>query len=211
MLCSYNFCDSCLVCKDGYPSHCVDFFGSNNYARNGVDVFQQKTGGGNIWGFFFGQSAFSSISVVGERSIVNVRGLVKTRAELQAFAPLGCAIQTGTGTVTNAIGAKPDDVICIQGLGAVGLAAVMGARIQGCRRIIGIDRVQSRFETAKELGVTDIIDTGNLNGRTLQEVVNEVSDGIGPSITVDTTGVGFLIDAGINYTRPKGKYVQVVS
>lgn len=46
-------------------------------------------------------------------------------------------------------------------------------------------------------------------GKELGDVVKEIADGIGPTITVDTTGVPALINAGVQFTRNRGKIVQV--
>ena len=46
-------------------------------------------------GRFFGQSSFANFSVVSEKSVVNANNLIKSKEELQLFAPLGCGIQTG--------------------------------------------------------------------------------------------------------------------
>lgn len=40
----------------------------------------------------------------------------------------------------------------VYGLGAVGLAAVMGAKMAGAKRIIGIDTNPSKAKTAREFG-----------------------------------------------------------
>lgn len=82
-------------------------------------------------GGFFGQSSFASLSVVRECSVVNAKDLVRDKKELELFAPLGCGIQTGSGTVINAAKATKDDIILILGLGGVGLSAIMGAKVQG--------------------------------------------------------------------------------
>lgn len=98
------------------------------------------------------------------------------------------------------------------GLGGVGLSAIMGAKIQGCRMIIGIDKVRSRLDLAKELGATHVIDGSKLDeGKTLGDVVKELADGVGPTITIDTTGAPVLMDAGMKFTRNHGKYIQVGS
>ena len=47
--------------------------------------------------------------------------------------------------------------IAIFGTGAVGLAAVMAARIVGAGPIIGVDIKPKRLELARELGATDVI------------------------------------------------------
>jgi Zn-dependent alcohol dehydrogenase len=89
-----------------------------------TNVFDRASGGKSA-GVFFGQSSFSNLSIVKKSSVVNVSSLVKGDEELKLFAPLGCGIQTGAGTVDNLAGAGPKDVVVILGLGGVGLAAIM--------------------------------------------------------------------------------------
>lgn len=181
-----------------------------NFGPNKVFTSAGKSGEADIDGSFFGQSSFANWSIVRQCSTVNVSGIVTDKKDLQMFAPLGCGIQTGSGTVINAAKASPKDVICIMGLGGVGLSAIMGAKLQGCRTIIGVDRIESRLNLAKEMGATHVIDGSKLpEGKTLVDVVKEIADGVGPNITIDTTGVGALMDAGWEFTRFKGRYFQV--
>lgn len=58
-------------------------------------------------------------------SVVNVTGLVKDREELKLLAPLGCGVQTGSGTVLRVAKATKEDSVAVLGLGGVGLSAVM--------------------------------------------------------------------------------------
>jgi Zn-dependent alcohol dehydrogenase len=169
-----------------------------------------SAGSDDVGGHFFGQSSFANFSIVKQTSVVNVKGLVKDKQELQLFAPLGCGIQTGSGTVLNVAKAESKDVICIMGLGGVGLAAIMAAKNTDCRVIIGIDRIESRLALAQELGATHVLNGSNLpEGKTLSEVVKDIADGVGPTITIDTTGAPALIVEGMNFTRNRGKYIQV--
>jgi Zn-dependent alcohol dehydrogenase len=211
VLLSYAFCEKCEICKAGHTSHCPEFTPLNfgDVCRS----FGSKEGGeSSIGGTFFGQSSFSNLSIVKQCSVVNVKGIVKDRNELQLFAPLGCGIQTGSGTVINAAQATEKDVVCIMGLGGVGLSAVMGAKLQGCRTIIGVDKVGSRLKLAKDFGATHVIDGSDMpEGKELGDVVKEYADGIGPTVTIDTTGVPGLIKAGVAFTRNRGKIIQVGS
>lgn len=83
-------------------------------------------------------------------------------------------------------------------------------RFQGCKKIIGLDKIESRLNLAKELGATDVVNGSELpEGKELGDVITEVADGLGPTITVDTTGAPPLIKAGVQFTRNKGKIIQV--
>ena len=209
VLLSFAFCKTCDRCDAGYHSHC-ETFNELNFGKQQPAVFGAKDGEPNIPGAFFGQSSFASLSVVKECSVVNATSLVSSKEELQLLSPLGCGIQTGAGTVINVAQAGEQDVVCVMGLGGVGLAAIMGAAIQKSRIIIGVDRVASRLEFAKELGATAVVDSSKIpEGKTLVDVVREASEGLGPTITVDTTGVPFLIQAAIQFARNRGKVVQV--
>ncbi|KAF2486208.1 chaperonin 10-like protein [Neohortaea acidophila] len=208
VLLSFAFCNKCEICKAGRVSHCNKFTEDN--FGGPYNVF--KVGDKDISGQFFGQSSFASLSVVKECSVVNAKGLVADKKELQLFAPLGCGIQTGSGTVINAAEAGPEDVVLVMGLGGVGLSAIMGAKIAGCRKIVGLDRIKSRLEFAKQLGATDVINGAELpEGKDLAEALKEVCDGEGPSICIDTSGAPPLIKAGFASVRNRGKYVQVGS
>jgi Zn-dependent alcohol dehydrogenase len=213
VLLSFAFCNSCEVCSSGHHSHCNGFNDLNFGPQPPVfGAGKDNASNPTIPGAFFGQSSFASLSIVRECSVVNATSLVSSKQELQLLSPLGCGVQTGAGTVINAAQASPSDTVCILGLGGVGLSAIMGAKIQNAKTIIGVDRVASRMELAKKRGATPVIDSSKLpEGKTLADAVREVSDGLGPTITVDTTGVPALINAAVQFARNRGKIVQVGS
>jgi len=51
---------------------------------------------------------------------VNVKGLVDSDEELQLLAPLGCGIQTGSGTIAKVAEVGEGDCVAILGLGGGG-------------------------------------------------------------------------------------------
>lgn len=98
------------------------------------------------------------------------------------------------------------------GLGGVGLSAVMGAKIQGCRTIIGVDKFERRLKLAKELGATHVINGNELpEGKRISDVVKEYSEGAGATVTIDASGAPALIKAGVESTRNRGRILQVGS
>ncbi|CAD0090916.1 unnamed protein product, partial [Aureobasidium vineae] len=211
VLLSFDWCGNCESCKGGLPSLCYESM-PLNFGNKATFTSASSTDTTEIAGKFFGQSSFAHYSVVKQNSVVNVTSLVKSKQELQAFAPLGCGLQTGAGTVVNVAKATPKDSIVVLGLGGVGLSAIMAAKLSGCRTIIGIDRVDYRMETAKSLGATHVVDTSKLqDGKTVIEAVQELCEGAGPAITIDTTGVPVLVKAAIEMTRKGGRIIQVGS
>ena len=209
VLLSFASCRACRLCKGGHNSHCVDFDALNFVGNKTFSGSDEKSADPDILGSFFGQSSFASLSVVNESSVVNVKGLVKSDDELRLFAPLGCGIQTGSGTILNATKATAEDSVAVVGAGGVGLSAIMGAKIAGCYTIIVIDRIKDRLELAKRLGATHAIDTSNLKDGEVVKKVRSLTDGYGTTISVDTTGVLPLIQQALEFTARRGQYVQV--
>ncbi|KAF4462975.1 zinc-binding dehydrogenase [Fusarium albosuccineum] len=201
VLLSFSYCGECHVCKTGPPSHCVNFFEINFM---GEPVFSDDIGGR-----FFGQSSLARHSVVSDKSVVNVSSLGLSRDDLKLLAPFGCGFQTGSGTVVNVAKATPDDCVTIVGMGGVGLAAVIAAKNRKCKIIIGIDRVESRLELAKSLGATHVINTTGLEMAQVAAKINDITDGLGSTISIDTSAHPPLVAAQVDATRYMGKVIQV--
>jgi len=66
-------------------------------------------------------------------AVVNHSTMLKVPedTDLALFAPLGCGLQTGAGCVLNTLKVGPGASIVVFGVGAVGLAAVMAAKMAG--------------------------------------------------------------------------------
>ncbi|KAL9096959.1 MAG: hypothetical protein Q9165_000923 [Trypethelium subeluteriae] len=213
VLLSFSSCGSCHACADQVPSYCTSFNELNFLGSKIFDLASSPASSGepSISGQFFGQSSFANSTIVSQKSVVNAKNLFKDRQELELFAPLGCGIQTGAGTIINVAQAGPKDAVVVLGLGGVGLSALLAAKLLDCQKIIGVDKVGSRLNLAKELGATHVINTLELDGSSLVDKVREVTDGLGATVTMDTTGVKALTMQGIDFTRNHGKIIQVGS
>jgi aryl-alcohol dehydrogenase len=83
---------------------------------------------------------------------------VRNDAPLEQLGPLACSGQTGAGAVLNVMKPKSGDGIAVFGVGAVGLSALMAAKIAGCDPIVAVDIHAHRLALARELGATHTID-----------------------------------------------------
>ncbi|KAK7708352.1 hypothetical protein SLS63_013516 [Diaporthe eres] len=207
VLLSFSFCKECHNCKFGAPSYCVKW-GLINFSgsRDAFSSSESETPSESIGGSFFGQSSFARLTKVKEPSVVKVTTLLESDDDLKVLAPFGCGIQTGAGTITELAKAQPADTVAILGLGAVGLSAIMGAKIIGCKTIIAVDRVASRLELAKSLGATHLVNTNEIKG-TLIEEIRGLTGGAGTTITVDASGAVPLIQQGVEFTANQGKMI----
>lgn len=158
---AFASCGHCASCDADLPSYCRDF-PMLNFAGtrpDGSSAIRQD--GGPISGHFFGQSSFAAHAIAQERNVVKVEG---DDLPLDILGPLGCGLQTGAGGVIRSLACPPGSTIAIFGAGPVGLAAVMGARIQECGTIIVVEPMARRRELALSLGATHAIDpaAGNI-------------------------------------------------
>lgn len=192
VLLSFDSCGTCPACHDHQPGYCPEFF-----PRNFLGVLAPDQGGlwrgeARIGSNIFGQSAFASHALAHQRNVVKVDGDLP----LHLLAPLGCGIQTGAGTVLETLNVQPGDAIAVFGAGAVGLAAVMAAKIAGATRIALLDRHRHRLDLGRELGAT--------------ETATDLAALAGPFDHIaDTTGVPALLGPAVSLLAGRGTLALV--
>lgn len=191
VLLSFHSCGACEACRDRQPGYCTEFFERNFLGRlegegglwRGVETI-----GSNI----FGQSAFATHALAHENNVVKIADDLP----LALLAPLGCGIQTGAGTVLETLRVQPGQSIAIMGAGAVGLSAVMAARIAQANRIVLLDRHQHRLDTGKSLGATEVISN-----------IDDLSGSF--DYIIDTTGVPALLLPALDRLNARGTLALV--
>jgi aryl-alcohol dehydrogenase len=191
---SYQSCGHCRQCLAGHPFACERFYEANfDFARLDGSNALSRSG---VRGHFFGQSSFASHTLATERNIVKV----PKELPLELLAPLGCGLQTGAGTVMNSLAVPEGASIAVFGTGAVGLAALMAARIVGAHPIIGVEAISSRLELARELGATHTIDSQHAD---IVSSINKFT-GSGIDYVVETTGNPHMHRLAIESLNPHG-------
>jgi S-(hydroxymethyl)glutathione dehydrogenase/alcohol dehydrogenase len=97
---------------------------------------------------FMGCSTFAEYTVVAAISVA----VVARDAPLEKVCLLGCGVSTGYGAVVNTARVERGATAAVFGLGAVGLAVLMGLREAGARRIIAVDVNPEKEAIARSLG-----------------------------------------------------------
>ena len=194
---SFAACGVCPSCATAVPGHCHAFRRLNFAAVRADGSTAIARQGRPVHSHFFGQSAFATRAVALERSLVKLPDDIP----LHLAAPLGCGIQTGAGTVINALRPLAGSSIAIFGVGGVGMAAVMAARIVGCAAIVAVDVNPVRLELARELGATHAID-----GSAADPVAEiRAITGAGAEDAAEASGAGAaLLRQAVESTAPLG-------
>ena len=194
---SYGYCGTCAMCRSGRPFACranrtLNFFGTN---FDGTKRISYK---GEPVSAFFGQSAFASHAVVHQNNLIHIDDDIP----VELAAPMGCGIQTGAGTVLNCLRPEADTSILITGCGAVGLSAVMAAKLSPCSKIIACDISDDRLAFAKALGATHTINASRVDS--VPQAVRDITDGLGAHYAADCTGSGESLRVSLNSVQPFG-------
>lgn len=224
---SFGNCGSCSSCHSGEPAYC-DKFPFENFVGLQPDLNPTHFNGEEkINGRFFSQSSFATHAISKASNTVKIDRDIP----LHLAAPLGCGIQTGAGAVLNVMKPEAKHSIAVFGTGAVGLSAVMAAKIANCREIIAVDLNPSRLRKAAELGATHTIDASkedplkNISTRfpNLLDFSFETSGsakvaemafnclgrkGMGAYVSAPPLGTGFNVD--INYMVAYGRTLRGV-
>lgn len=215
VLLTFNACMECTPCLRGNPAYCrhgqrLSFGGSR---LDGSKTFS-TIDGTDINSAYFGQSSFARRSIV--RGVCAIK--VAMDLPLDILCCLGCGIQTGAGTILNILKPQIGSSVVVYGVGSVGLAAIMAAaNFTPATKIIAVDIVDERLETAKSLGATHTI---NSKEKDVVKMVKELTNGEGADAALDATGNIAVIQSmiaaaaqnGIVATvggAPMGKYVQI--
>jgi aryl-alcohol dehydrogenase len=157
-------CGTCRNCRDGQPRYCARLGealcsgGRLLGARAGAPALRASDGT-DVHSHFFGQSSFATYSLTWAESLVTV----PETARLEILGPLACGISTGAGAVFHTLKPGPGSSLVVFGVGAVGLAAVMAARLTPTTTIIAVDRHDARLELAKELGATHTLNADGID------------------------------------------------
>ncbi|MEM9747062.1 MAG: NAD(P)-dependent alcohol dehydrogenase [Actinomycetota bacterium] len=185
---SFNHCGACPACDQSRLPYCFDFQ-MHNMAGGRLDGSKAFTDadGDPVGSHFFGQSSFASHAVVMRNSVVEV----DPSYELAKLGPLGCGVQTGAGAILNTLDVQPGMSVVITGAGALGLSAVMAAKVAGADRIIAVDRHQNRLGLAERFGATTV-----LSGEPAEITAGIIeATGRGADRAFDTTGNAAVVRA----------------
>ena len=188
---SYQHCGHCDNCLGGHPARCDTWYPLNFFGRLADGSTRLHTKDGQELSCFFGQSAFAEYAVANQSQVA----VVDPDVDIRLLGPLGCGFLTGFGTVINVFKAGFGDTIAIYGVGGVGLAAVMAARIAGCQRIIAVGRHREKLDLALEVGATDVVNSKETDP---VEAVRAITGGKGTTYAFDTSGKASVIRQAIN-------------
>ena len=131
---------------------------------------------------YMGTSTFSNYTVLPEIAVAKVR----EDAPFDKICYIGCGVTTGIGAVMNTAQVEQGSRCVVFGLGGIGLNVIQGLRLAGADQIVGVDINPGREEMAKAFGMTDFVNSTEVEGDLAPYLVDLTKGGADYSF--DATG-----------------------
>lgn len=186
-------CGRCKYCLTGKPNHCDGIFAlsTEHRIRNQKgDIIQQ---GINVAGF-------AEYTVVDQSQLVRIPKAIN----LENAALLACGVITGYGAAVNTGQVTAGSTVTVIGAGGVGLNAIQGAAIAGAKKIIAVDLLDSKLESARKFGATHIV---NANNTSPIEAIQSLTEGNGADFAIVTVGSSIAINQSFDLVNKAGTIV----
>jgi alcohol dehydrogenase len=191
-------CGHCPECSAGRPALCVPGAAANGagHLLHGPPLL--KDGKGQPLFHLLGISGFARHAVVARESAV----VIPQEVPFETAALFGCAVLTGCGAVLNTANVRPGQSVAVFGLGGVGLATVMGARVANAARIIAVDPVEAKRKVALDLGATQALSPEQAAG------IKDLTGG-GVDFAFEAAGVPAVLEAAFKSLKRGGTCVAM--
>jgi len=143
-------CGRCFQCDRGQPILCDTYIAEGRKGRNFDGTSKAALADGLPLNHLMFLGAFAEYCMVpAQQAVVVPRDIPLDRACL-----IGCSVMTGVGAALNVASIIHGDTVMVFGCGAVGLAAIQGARMASAGAIIAVDLSCDKLALAMKMGAT---------------------------------------------------------
>lgn len=170
-------CGHCKACDEGRTNQCAEF---------------------KVLGIGLPGGCFAEYLVVNNGQLVPISEEIFDR-----FGPLVEPLAVGSH-VNRRADTRPDETVLVIGAGSIGLCCALIARSRGARRIVLVDRFESRREVARQLGFEDFT---TASGPALNDWLTETVGQF--DVVMDNACTRETLKAATKALRPGGRVVLV--
>ena len=193
-------CGHCFYCDRDTPILCEEYLGKGPQAVafDGESRATLADGGGLGQLMFLG--SFGEYCIVPDQQAIAVpKEIPFDRACL-----IGCGVMTGVGAALNLNAVARGDSVMVIGCGAVGLAAVQGARLAGAATIIAVDLDPAKLALAAKMGATHGVDATKDHA---VAVGKRETGGRGVDVVIESAGSAAAFRSTTEAVRPGGQII----
>jgi threonine dehydrogenase-like Zn-dependent dehydrogenase len=96
---------------------------------------------------------------------------------------------------------KIGDTVAVFALGPIGLCAIVGAKLMGATKIIGVDTLPARLQVAGKLGCDHVVDFRSTDPVT---EIMRLTEGRGVDVAIEALGTQGTFESALRVLRPGG-------
>jgi S-(hydroxymethyl)glutathione dehydrogenase/alcohol dehydrogenase len=193
-------CGQCFYCDRDAPILCEQYLGEGPKALPFDGENRAGLADGRPLQQLMFLGSFGEYCLVADQQAIPVpKDIPFDRACL-----IGCGVMTGVGAALNLGAIAHGNTVMVMGCGAVGLAAVQGARLAGAGAIIAVDLDPAKLVLAVRMGATH-----SVNASTDDAVAagKQQTGGRGVDVVIESAGSGSAFRVTTEAVRPGGQVI----
>ena len=193
-------CGHCFYCDRDAPILCEQYLGEGPKAV----AFDGETRATLADGRQLQQLMF--LGSFGEYCVVSDQQAIPVPKEIpfDRACLIGCGVMTGAGAALNLGAIAHGDAVMVIGCGAVGLAAVQGARLAGAGAIIAVDIDPAKLVLAARMGATRGVDASKDDA---VAAAKRETKGRGVDVVIEAAGSASAFRVTPEAVRPGGQII----
>src|SRR3954453_15990156 len=193
-------CGHCFYCDRDMPILCEEYLGNGPKAVGFDGESRAALANGRQFQHLMFLGAFGQYCVVPDQQAIAVpKEIPFDRACL-----IGCGVMTGVGAALNLGAIAHGDSAMVIGCGAVGLAAVQGARLAGAGAIIAVDIDAAKLGLAARMGATVGVDASKDDPIAIGK---RETGGRGVDVVIEAAGSASAFRMTSEAVRPGGQLI----
>ena len=193
-------CGHCFYCDRDSPILCEEYLGKGPQATSFDGESRATLADGRELKQLMFLGSFGEYCIVPDQQAIAVpREIPFDRACL-----IGCGVMTGVGAALNLGAIAHGDTVMVIGCGAVGLAAIQGARLAGAGKIIAVDLNLVKLALAAQVGATHGIDGSKED---VVAVAKRETGGRGVDVVIESAGSPAAFRLTTEAVRPGGHVI----
>jgi S-(hydroxymethyl)glutathione dehydrogenase/alcohol dehydrogenase len=193
-------CGHCFYCDRDAPILCEEYLGKGPQAV-AFDGESRTTLAGNrqLQQLMF-LGSFGEYCIVSDQQAIPV----PKKIPFDRACLIGCGVMTGVGAAFNLRVIAHGDTVMVIGCGAVGLAAVQGARLAGAGKIIAVDLDPAKLALAARMGATHGVDSSKDDAAAIGK---RETNGRGVDVVIESAGSPSAFRVTAEAVRPGGQII----
>jgi S-(hydroxymethyl)glutathione dehydrogenase / alcohol dehydrogenase len=193
-------CGHCFYCDRDSPILCEEYLGKGPQAVSFDGESRAALADGRELRQLMYLGAFGEYCIVADQQAI----VVPKEIPFDRACLIGCGVMTGVGAALNLGAIAHGDTVMVIGCGAVGLAAVQGARLAGAGKIIAVDVTPAKLTLAAKMGATQGIDASKEDA---VAIAKRETSGRGADVVIESAGSPAAFRTSTEAVRPGGQVI----